>query len=82
MANQRRRGKPRERRGSVWTQAKADPSRLEEHKLRLGITDGSLTEVLQGDLKDGDLVVTSSSDTERKAPAAGGPGSKSRPRFF
>ncbi|HJW40408.1 MAG TPA: efflux RND transporter periplasmic adaptor subunit, partial [Rhizomicrobium sp.] len=41
--------------GRVWVQ---DGGVLKPHDVRLGATDGRLTAVLSGDLKDGDLAVT------------------------
>jgi HlyD family secretion protein len=67
------------RRGSVWTESKTLPGKLEEHRLKLGITDGTVTEVLRSDLHEGEKVVTGKASSEKKpTPAPGGKG----PRMF
>lgn len=63
----------------VWVQDPGDSTRLEPRKVFLGITDGQSTEVMRGDLKEGDKVITGSNEQ-------GGDSSKgkssSRMRFF
>jgi HlyD family secretion protein len=49
--------------GRVWVQ---DAGKLTAHDIKLGASDGRLTAVLSGDLKDGALVVT---DIANKTPA-------------
>ncbi len=49
--------------GRVWVQ---ENGVLKPHDLKLGATDGRLTVVLGGDLREGDLIVT---DTAAKTPA-------------
>ena len=44
--------------GSVWTWNEATKE-LKEYKIRLGVTDGNFTELVSGDLKVGDQLVTS-----------------------
>jgi len=41
-------------------------------KIRTGISDGTVTEVTEGDLKAGDAAITDMSETEPKTPAASG----------
>ena len=43
-----------------------DPQKLLEKKIGLGITDGDNTEIVSGDLKEGDKVVTDSSEDSKK----------------
>ncbi len=42
-------------------------------RIRTGVTDGSTTEVVEGDLREGDLVITDSSGSASGAPGGGGP---------
>jgi HlyD family secretion protein len=49
--------------GRVWTE---DGSTLKPHDLKLGPTDGRFTQVLSGDLKSGDKVVTDIKQPEKK----------------
>ena len=58
-----------DRRG-VWVQGGADPQPID---LRIGISDGNRTEVMEGALQDGDRVITEVITDERK-PAAGAGG--------
>ncbi|MGF1621714.1 MAG: efflux RND transporter periplasmic adaptor subunit [Rhodomicrobiaceae bacterium] len=53
---------------NVWTQT---PNGLQPHRLLLGLSDGSFSEVLRGELKEGDRVVT-------RARRNGGSGTDSR----
>jgi len=57
QASPARRGK---RTGTVFTLNPDDPSRPVPHRIVPGLTDGSHTELLESDLKAGDLVVTGS----------------------
>ena len=71
------------RAGRVWiVGADGKPQAV---TLQLGITDGTQTEVLRGDLKEGQEVivaVTGSSQAPRAAPASSqGQGTAPRPRF-
>lgn len=46
-------------------------------RVKTGVTDGSMTEVLEGELKEGDEVITealTASSTTNRAPGLGGPG--------
>jgi HlyD family secretion protein len=70
---------------TVWLQSGAGLSPL---TIQLGVSDGSFTEIVSGDLKEGDSVVTavSSGDTASKPasgapPAAGPPGGMMRRMF-
>jgi HlyD family secretion protein len=57
---------------SVWVMRAGVPQTVSVHT---GLTDGASTEIVDGDLKDGDLVVTESTTPDAPAPAAtGGPG--------
>ncbi|MGA8892140.1 MAG: efflux RND transporter periplasmic adaptor subunit, partial [Anaeromyxobacteraceae bacterium] len=49
-----RSGEPPDRR-TVWT---LDDDKPAPQKIKTGISDGSFTEVVEGDLKAGDLVIT------------------------
>jgi HlyD family secretion protein len=49
----------------VWTQ---DGKKLKPHDIRLGATDGRSTQVLSGDLKPGDEVITDLADKPEKPP--------------
>jgi HlyD family secretion protein len=51
----------------VWTQ---NGKTLKPHDLRLGATDGRSTEILSGDLKPGDEVVTDLADKPTKPPGS------------
>ena len=61
--------RPREatpgRRGMVWVLRDGEPAPV---RLRVGLTDGQNTEVIQGDLHDGDLIITGSSAGGGEAP--------------
>jgi hypothetical protein len=51
----------------VWTQ---NGKTLKPHDLKLGATDGRSTEILSGDLKPGDEVVTDLADKPTKTPGS------------
>jgi HlyD family secretion protein len=51
----------------VWTE---NGKTLKPHDLRLGATDGRSTQILSGDLKAGDQVVTDLADKPNKAPGS------------
>jgi HlyD family secretion protein len=53
--------------GRVWTES---GKTLKPHDLRLGATDGRSTQVLTGDLKAGDEVVTDLADKPQKPPGS------------
>ncbi|HEX4157491.1 MAG TPA: efflux RND transporter periplasmic adaptor subunit [Rhizomicrobium sp.] len=53
--------------GRVWTE---NGKTLKPHDIRLGATDGHLTQVLTGDLKPGDEVVTDLADKPPKQPGS------------
>ena len=59
---------PVESRGRVWTWD-ADRKVLSPHSIRLGITDGQVTELLEGNLQDGMQVVTSVVTQQSVRPA-------------
>lgn len=69
-------GAGKNRRVSVWMISAADPGKLDEKKVQLGITDGTNTEIVKGEVKEGDDVVTSSGDGEKSG------GNRPRMRFF
>jgi len=49
--------------GRVWIE---DGKTLKPHDLRLGPTDGRLTQIIEGDVKSGDKVVTDQADKTPK----------------
>jgi HlyD family secretion protein len=53
--------------GRVWTE---NGKTLKPHDIRLGATDGHLTQVLTGDLRPGDEVVTDLADKPQKQPGS------------
>lgn len=65
--------------GRVWVVAAAGA--LEPVSLRIGITDGSFTEVLEGALQEGQEVVTGSFGAAPPPPPAPAPGAAPRVRF-
>jgi HlyD family secretion protein len=74
---QREAGTVQGRPGRVWIRAaEGTPEPL---SLRLGIADDSFTEVLSGDLHEGQEVITGILATAAKRPAAGPPGFGPRP---
>ena len=65
-------GEPKEKRKStVWTVDPKDPGQFVEHKIVTGITDGTNTEIVEGDLKEGDKVVTSASGSSTSSSKGG-----------
>jgi HlyD family secretion protein len=58
---------PADRR-TVWTLEGEQP---QPKRIRIGISDGSLTEVVEGDLKAGDVVITDATGGPPSGPAAG-----------
>jgi HlyD family secretion protein len=69
-----RRRRPGGRVGTVWV--KKDRG-LQKRELTLGVSDGKVTEVLQGDLSEGDEVVVDAGEPGQPSPAGG-----RRRRFF
>lgn len=67
-----------QRKSSVYTQDAA--GKFIEHKFTPGITDGTNTEMTEGDLKEGDKVVTSAGTTS-STPSGGG-SQRRGPRMF
>jgi HlyD family secretion protein len=61
-------------RKSVWVLREGNPQQV---YIRTGVSDGSLTEVAEGDLHEGDLLITDMSTGSGSAQAGGFP----RPRF-
>jgi len=63
----------------VWVLGGADKT-PQPRRIQIGITDGSFTEILQGDLKEGDEVIVMQNVTGDRAnrpqtpPGFGGPG--------
>jgi len=49
--------------------------------LRIGLSDGSTTEVVDGDLREGDAVIVDASTSETSGAAPGGPGGGLRRLF-
>ncbi len=77
-------GKPGKRNGSrsLYT---LENGELKPHEVKTGITDGINTEILEGDLKEGDAVVIEAIGDTPKPVSTGQPGGGSRrsgPRFF
>ena len=69
----RRAGGPPADRKTVYVLRDGTPQAV---RIRVGITDGSNTEILEGDLHEGDLVITSSTGEADTGPAGGNkPGS-------
>jgi HlyD family secretion protein len=71
-------GTPREPdRRTVWVMRGPDqaPSPV---RIRTGVSDGSLTEVVEGELRDGDAVVTDASGGASGRPQGGPPGGMRR----
>jgi HlyD family secretion protein len=64
-------------RKTVWVLRGPSPEKVQ---LKVGASDGSLTEVVEGDLKDGDQVVTDLSSGAAGGPSGGGRGGP--PRMF
>ncbi len=52
---------------TLWVLRGAAPQMVAVHT---GLTDGSMTEIVDGDLKDGDLVVTDATSSESPAPSS------------
>ena len=75
--------RPRERvrQSTVYTLDPSHPEKLIEHKITPGLSDGVNTEIVKGDLKEGDVVVTASeSDAAKSTPSSGGgPGRRGPP---
>jgi hypothetical protein len=69
------------RKSSLWTVDPRDPGKFVEHKVVTGITDGSDTELVETDLKEGDLVVVSAGSTPA-SPSNGNSRSTRGPRLF
>ncbi len=65
-------------RRTVWVLRGERPDPV---KVRTGVSDGSSTEVVEGELKDGDLVVTDATATAGDKPS-GGPGPRGPGRVF
>lgn len=61
----------RPRKVTVYTVEKADSSKLIEHQVVPGISDGSVTEVVESDLKEGQLVVVGSNSTSSNSSSSG-----------
>lgn len=59
----------------LWKQ---DGNRIKPVKVTLGVTDGSVTEVLDGDLAEGDALVTAMKGGDSAKSGLGGPGGPSR----
>jgi hypothetical protein len=57
------------RAANVWTQT---PDGLQPHRLLLGLSDESFSEVLRGELKEADSVVTRARRNGRSGGAGGG----------
>jgi HlyD family secretion protein len=49
--------------------------------LRIGLSDGSTTEVVEGDLHEGDALIVDASTTEGAAATSSGPGGGMRRLF-
>lgn len=66
------RGEPSLDRRSIWVLRGAKPERV---PVRTGLTDGTVTEILEGDIKEGDAAVVeaTSGDEATKKPADGSP---------
>ena len=56
-------------RRSVWVERDGRPSQV---PIRIGVTDGTITEIVEGDLKEGDLVITDSAPAGKAASAPAG----------
>lgn len=71
----------RVRESVVYTVDPANPEKLIEHKITPGLTDGTNTEIVKGDLKEGDQVVTSAgTEAGKSTPTTGsGPGRRGPP---
>jgi HlyD family secretion protein len=68
-------------RRTVWVlRGEAPAPAPEPIRIRTGVSDGSMTEVLEGDLRDGDTVITdmSGGDAKGGAPGGGRPGGPPR----
>jgi hypothetical protein len=63
---------PVESRGRVWTWDKENKA-LSPHPLKLGITDGQVTELLEGDLSEGTQLVTNIITQQEIRPTGGNP---------
>jgi HlyD family secretion protein len=50
--------------------------------VKLGLSDGTATEVVEGDLKEGDEVVVDTLGADSSAPASGGAGGGALRRLF
>jgi HlyD family secretion protein len=71
-------GEPSERR-TVWVLRGEKP---EPVRVRTGVSDGSMTEVLEGDLREGDAAVTDSSGGGEGKPSGMGGGRGGPPRIL
>ena len=60
---------PRDRR-TVWMDNHGTPQPI---KIKTGITDGSLTEIVEGELKEGDKLITDASSSTSTTKSTGGP---------
>lgn len=69
-AGNMRRGRER----VVWCVSKTHPGKLSGVRIKTGLNDGILTEILSGDLKPGDEVVTGVTTLSEDAPAENTPG--------
>jgi HlyD family secretion protein len=68
---------PTDRR-QVWALRDGRPQQV---ALRIGLSDGSTTEVIEGDLHEGDAVIVDASTSETAGAAPGGPGGGMRRLF-
>jgi HlyD family secretion protein len=62
----------------VWALRDGHPQMV---ALRIGLSDGSTTEVVEGDLHEGDAVIVDASTSETASAAPGGPGGGLRRLF-
>jgi HlyD family secretion protein len=62
--------------GRIWISG--EDGKAKAITVRLGLTDGSMTEISSGDLKEGDEVIVGLQSAAAAKPAAGAPG----PRMF
>jgi HlyD family secretion protein len=68
-------GEAPKRMQTVWILADPTTKKLKPVQIRTGITDGHYTEVISGDLKEGDMVIVglATSKVEGNAPPGAGP---------
>ncbi|HLL54883.1 MAG TPA: efflux RND transporter periplasmic adaptor subunit, partial [Myxococcaceae bacterium] len=74
-----RRDRPQDDRKTLWVLREGKPTPV---RVKVGLSDGSFTELMEGELREGDEVITDATGSEQPRPSApggmGGPGGGNR----